>query len=71
MSVAAEQAIRDRRQVINAMAMVAGSDIGQACDIVACPLIVEGRLIGSVCMEMTARAEGRQRAASSIAAAGV
>jgi multidrug resistance efflux pump len=63
MSAAAQQAARQRRQVINSMALAAGSDVGQACDVVACPLIIEAGLIGTVCMEMTARSEAKQRTA--------
>lgn len=66
MSDAAEQAVRHRRQVVNSMAMAAGSDVGQACDIVASPLIVDGRLIGAVCVELTARSEAKQRAAMQV-----
>ena len=48
------------------MAMVVGSDVGPACDVVACPLIVDNRLIGTVCLEMTVRSEAKQRAAMQV-----
>jgi transcriptional regulator with GAF, ATPase, and Fis domain len=66
MSAAADQAVQRRCQVINTMAIAAGSDVGQACDVVACPLIVDARLVGTVCMEMTARSEAKQRAAMQV-----
>jgi RND family efflux transporter MFP subunit len=66
MSAAAQQAARQRHQVINSVAMAAGSDVEQACDVVACPLIVDARLIGTVCVEMTARSEAKQRAAMQV-----
>ena len=66
MSAAAQQSLRHRHQVINSMAMVVGSDVGPACDVVACPLIVDNRLIGTVCLEMTVRSEAKQRAAMQV-----
>ena len=66
MAEAAQQAAQYRHQVINAVAMVAGSDIGQSSDIVACPLMIDGQLIGTVCLEMTARSEAKQRAAMQV-----
>ena len=66
MSAVAQQAVQRRLMVVNSMAMAVGSDVGPACDIMAFPLIFEGRPIGSLCFEMTARTEAKQRTAMQV-----
>ena len=63
MSTVAHQAVQRRYMVVNSMAMVAGSDVALACDVMAFPLTFEGRLVGTFCIEMTARSEAKQQAA--------
>ncbi len=60
---AAHVALNDQRQVVEALALAAGSDIVMGCDVIATPLVVENEAIGAVVIEVTARLKQRQDAA--------
>ena len=53
------------------MAMVVGAAVAQPSDVVACPIMVDGRLIAVVSFEMTARAQAKQRAALQVLTWGI
>jgi multidrug resistance efflux pump len=68
---AAQRAVLERREVIDSMAMAVGAAVNQASDVVACPIVVDGRLIAVVSFEMTARPEAKQRAALQVLTWGI
>ena len=61
MLTAAKRALIERRRVVEAMALAAGSDVGGS-DVMALPLIVEGEVVGAVALDMTARMKAKQEA---------
>ncbi|MGR8920907.1 MAG: efflux RND transporter periplasmic adaptor subunit [Gammaproteobacteria bacterium] len=70
MLTAANTALAEQRQVVEAMALAAGSDIAHGSDVIALPLVAEGNSIGAVVIEMTARMKARQDAAMQVLAWG-
>ena len=63
---AAKLALNEQRQVVEALALTAGSDVAQGCDVIATPLVVDNRTIGAVVIDMTARMKQRQDAAQQV-----
>ena len=70
-TAAVQRAVIERRQVIDSMAMAVGAAVGQAPDVMACPIMVDDRLFGVVSFEMTARAQAKQRAALQVLTWGI
>ena len=68
---AAQRAIIERREVIDSMAMAVGAAVVQPSDVMACPIMVDGRLFGVVSFEMTTRPEVKQRAALQVLTWGI
>jgi multidrug resistance efflux pump len=62
LTLTAQRAVLERSEVIDSVALAVGVEVGQPSDIVACPITVDGRLFGVVSLEMSARAEPKQRA---------
>lgn len=56
---AAKQSLDEQCQIVEALALVAGSDITQGCDVIATPLMADNQPIGVVVIEMTARMKQR------------
>jgi RND family efflux transporter MFP subunit len=71
LTLTAERAVLERREVIESVAMAVGVEVGQPSDMVACPIMVDGRLFGVVSLEMTARSEAKQRAALQVLTWGI
>ena len=71
LTLTAERAVLERREVIDSVALAAGMDVGQPSDVVACPIMVDGRLFGVLSLEMTARAQAKQRAALQVLSWGI
>ncbi len=63
LTAAAQRAAVEQREVVDSVAMAVGGEVSQPSDVVACPVMVDGRLFGVVSLEMAARAEAKQRAA--------
>ncbi|MCZ6892693.1 MAG: hypothetical protein O7H40_01430 [Gammaproteobacteria bacterium] len=63
---AAKLALNEQRQVVEALALAAGSDVAPGCDVIATPLVVDNVTIGAVVIEMTARMKQRQDAAQQV-----
>jgi len=63
---AAHLSLGEQRQVVEALALAAGSDITVGCDVIATPLVVDNESIGVVVMEVTARMKQRQDAAMQV-----
>ena len=62
MSTAAASALQTGRPVVKSREPLEQAP-DRSCDVVACPLLVNGSLLGVVTLEMTSRAEAQQRAA--------
>jgi RND family efflux transporter MFP subunit len=62
MSTAAVSALQACRPVVKSKETIDQAP-HKLCDVVACPLLVNGSLLGVVTLEMTSRAEAQQRAA--------
>ena len=71
LTLTAQRAALERCEVIDSVAMAVGVEVGQPSDIVACPILVDGRLFGVVSLEMSARAESKQRAALQVLTWGI
>lgn len=67
----AQRAARERREVIDSMAMAVGAAVEQPSDVIACPILVDNRLFGVASFEMTARPEAKQRAALQVLTWGI
>ncbi len=63
LSLAAQRAVREHRRIMEAGQASIADKNGAPPHIVACPVMVEGRLLGAFSVEMIARAEVQQRAA--------
>jgi len=70
-TAAAQRAVLERSEVIDSMAMAVGAAVAQPSDVVACPLMVDGRLFGIVSFEMSARSQAKQRAALQVLTWGI
>jgi multidrug resistance efflux pump len=67
----AQRAAQERCEVIESVAMAVGMEVGQPSDIVAVPVMVDGRQFAVVSLEMSARTEAKQRAALQVLTWGI